>query len=195
MTDYWDEEDKAFWEAERPASPKTIQEDWDDNWIEDTCPICQTHLVLPTGLAHSRALIIGDEPFDNDYITGAPFSGPFGAILEQELLWRKIRMRDLRRMTLWLHKPSKSKECFEYGLSRVLKEATQRQLILLVGAATVRFFTGKAIDTVSGLLVQSSYFPTQVLVACPSPKTVFSSSVGELRFALTEFKRQLEKLS
>lgn len=167
---------------------------WEEEDFEHSlfCPHCSKPMVKPTGRRDSLALMVVDAPFDADLVSGSPFSGPMGQLMETELSFQQIRMRDLRRMTLWTHAPNGSKECFEHGVHMVIREAVDRKLILLVGAETVRFFTKLSVDACSGLVVQSEYFPTHVLVACPSPKSVFSSSVGEIRFALTTFKRQLE---
>lgn len=167
--------------------------DWED---EDVCPLCKKELILPTGKKDSPVLLIGEEPLKADLDAGYPFSGPMGALLETELSFQKIRMRDCRRTYMWLHQADKkAKECFEHGMKTVMKEASNRGIIVLIGSGPVEYFCKKSIDLVSSLRLQSPYFTTQVLIACPSPSSVINAGVGEIRLALSVLRKELENFS
>lgn len=180
--------------------------DWDHademdrkHWDDDLCPHCKKPLVLPVGRRGSDVLIMGEFPGRVEVEQGIPMVGPMGAMLETELHFLGIRMRDLRRCNLWMHeKPEKltpaDQACFEYSLERAIREASNKRLILLMGSEVVEFFTGKPVMSMSGLLVKSDYFPNTVLVASVNPAIVFHSGVGEMRHALEIFKRELDVL-
>lgn len=125
--------------------------------------------------------------------------GPMGAVVENELMFLGVRMRDLRRCNLWMHeKPSKSsnldKACFEHGIKILIKEAANKSLILLMGSETVKFLTGYDVMNVSGTIVSSVFFPNSIVVASVNPAIVFHSGIGEMRHAIEVFVKQVENL-
>lgn len=166
-----------------------------DEWEMDTCPYCNQELMPVAGkLRGALALIITGEPGKDDLSAGTPLGGRLGTVMENELFFRDIRLRDCRRMTLWPHPDNGSQECLNFGIQRVVTEASHHRLILLMGAFAVKQLTGMDVSKVTSLVVKSDYFPTQVLVASVDPAIVFHDAVGELRLAIKRFHEEMEKL-
>lgn len=165
----------------------------DETWVDtDVCGGCGSRILEPIGKRDSFLLILGDEPGTVDIDGGYPFAGSYGAILESELHYIGIRMRDVRRMYVWPHVNNKKPECFSFGLNMVLKEATNRSIIFLTGSSVVKYFTGLEISKVSSLILPSEFFPNAVVIAAPSISTIFSD-VGEFRLAMTTLKQEVTR--
>lgn len=164
-----------------------------DEWIDtDICGGCGSRILEPIGKRDSFLLIVGDEPGTVDVDSGYPFAGAYGAILESELHYIGIRLRDVRRMYVWPHLNNKKPECFSFGLNIVMKEASNRPLIFLTGASVVKYFTGLEISKVSSLIRPTEFFPNSIVIAAPSISTIFSD-VGEFRLAMTTLKQEVER--
>lgn len=164
-----------------------------ETWIDESvCSGCGSRIIEPIGKRDAFLLIVGDEPGTVDIDSGYPFAGAYGAILESELHYIGIRLRDTRRMFVWPHANSKKPECFAFGLNAVLKEASNRSIILLTGSSVVKYFTGLEISKVSSLILPSEFFPNAVVIAAPGISTIFSD-VGEFRLAMTILKQEVAK--
>lgn len=163
------------------------------------CPFCKEEVVLPSGPKESKILIVGDEPKDADYSAGKPFLGPYGDVLREELIRREIDLSQCRKALLWIHKPNKQKECLELSLKVLLREAENREAILLLGAEPAKFFVHKSISEIDGLRVEEDIDLLQApLIMCAvSPGMVLQKNgvVGDFRFAIEQFANELKKIT
>jgi uracil-DNA glycosylase family 4 len=170
-----------------------VEMTWDDDIY--TCPHCERDdLVLASGPRKAKILIIGEEPGDDEIKRGKPMVGAMGKVLSYELGRLSLDMNQMRLTNLWLHPANDNEDCFKYGLEQVIKEAKNRQAILLIGADTVSFFCNEKVSEVNGLVVESSYFSVPLLFACVQPATVFHGGLGEVRLSLSKFSRKLGEL-
>lgn len=166
-------------------------DDWDAEFF--SCPICNRTDVVPAcGPEDSPILLIGTSPSDEEVKAGQPFAGKTGGVLKTELRLAGLDFGSLRVMNLWQHPANENEKCKEHGASACISEAQGKQAILLIGAETVKFFTGKSVEAYNGLLVPSSYFSCPIVVAMVQPTTVFHNSCGELRLSLQKFSRMVE---
>ena len=103
-------------------------------------------------------------------------------------------MKKLRITNLWLHAENKNKDCLEYGAKKVIEEAINKRVILLIGSDTVKYFCNESVEEWNGLIVPCNYFAGSKIMACIQPATVFhKEGVGELRFALSRFAELLRE--
>jgi len=166
---------------------------WDN---EDACKVCGDELIaLPYGQKASPILLIGEYPGEEEIKEGIPFIGKTGAVLRTELAFKGIDLNRLRRCNMWIHAPNDRDDCFKYGIELAIKEAIGKQLVLLIGSETVKYFCNELVSNVNGLLVTSSYLSAPKIMACVQPATVFHGSVGEFRLAMEKFTREVKKLS
>jgi len=163
---------------------------WEDNF---SCPICKTEkCVNSVGSKHSKILLVGSEPGDEELQKGIPMVGPMGRVLRTELLVLGLDIKQTRRTNIWKHPPNENKECFEHGVMGVLEDAEGKEAILLMGDEVVGYFTGMSVSKVNGLPVKSYYLSAPIIYACLNPAIVFKKSgVGEIRFALRNFVEAL----
>lgn len=178
---------------------------WDADDIY-TCPICgDENCVPPKGPTKAKILIIGDEPGKDEVTSGKPFSGPTEGVLRSELARLGVDLNSARLCNMWLHPKKiinkkdkealeKEQRCFEHSLNVVMKEAKGKQLILLMGAQTVKYFCGENVSDVSGLKVTASLLSAPIIMASIQPTTVFHGTVGEFRFAMTKFAEEAKRL-
>jgi uracil-DNA glycosylase family 4 len=109
-------------------------------WDTFECPVCDNdEMVDPSGPAKAKILIIGEFPGKDEIIAGKPLVGPTGRIMRKELAYLDADMRQMRITNLWQHRPNKNEKCFEHGCAEAIKEAKDREAILLVGSDTVKY--------------------------------------------------------
>lgn len=82
--------------------------------------------------------------------------------------------------------------CLDFSISEVVKIAKDMKLILMMGAETVRIFTGYNATEVYGLTVHSDYFPTPVIIPAPNSDKLLRIPIGEMRNALGVFADQVK---
>jgi uracil-DNA glycosylase family 4 len=159
--------------------------DWADPF---SCLVCgSTNCVPISGPTKAKILILGDAPGRDDISSGKAFSGGPGEFLRKELAYLHFDLRSCKVGNLWVHEPNKDEKCFEYGLQEVLKVAKNMEAILLVGADTVKFFTGKKVTDINGLQTTSEMLSAPIIYAMYHPAVVFHGVIGEVRLALTNF--------
>ena len=166
-----------------------------EDWEEDiyTCPICKSKDCVPAGgNEKSKILLIGEFPGIDEVKTGRPFSGATGGVLKAELAKLGIDLYGLRICNMWLHIPNKNEECLNYGIQQVIKEAKGKQIILLIGSDTVKYFCDMKVSKVNGLEVKSNLLSAPIIMALIQPATVFHGCLGELRIGLKRFVEKLE---
>jgi len=168
------------------------------NW--DTifeCPICKADNCVPArGNKNSPVLIIGEFPGKEETKVGKPLVGPTGRLLASELLkCGGIDIKTFRLCNLWLHEPNGNKECFQYGINKVLEDCKDKKVILLLGSETVKFFCDVNVSDVSGLEVVSQYLSAPLVMASVNPAIAFKAGgIGEVRLSLQKFARRLEEI-
>lgn len=168
---------------------------WDLEENVMKCPACGSEdLVFPAGKRDSPILVVGEYPGEEEIREGKPFVGAMGGVFKTELARLGIDIKALRICNLWQHTPSKNKDCLEHGVKTVIKEAEGRQIILLIGSDTVKFFCDKSVASTTGLEVKSPYFSAPLVMSCVQPATVFHSSIGEFRLSLQKFAYRIEGL-
>ena len=171
---------------------------WDKDFF--TCTICKTENIVPaSGNKNSPILIIGAYPGKEEISKGRPFVGGTGEIFRIELAKVGIDINSIRLCNLWQHKPWKNQkeefyfQCLEDGATKAIAEAKGKKAILLVGAATVKYFTGSSVSNVAGLQVKSDYLSAPIIVAMHNPAQVFHSVIGEMRLSIQKFSALIEK--
>lgn len=164
--------------------------------MQPICPICERRSVSPSGDAKSKVLIIGEFPGQEELEKGRPFVGPAGKVFRKELNNVGLDLFDFRVTNLWVHEQTKDEHCYQLGYDLVLDEAKKKQAILLVGSEVVSTFTEYSVSKVSGLQVDSHLLSCQNIMAIINPAIVFQPGrgIGEIRFALDNFKRMLEEI-
>lgn len=160
---------------------------WDTDEIEvelaDRCPICLSEMIVPpTGDRKSLILVVGDAPGEEELEKGRAFIGPTGRVLKTELLRKGVRLHDFRIMNLWQHAVNDNPECFDLGVKEVIKESKGKKLIVLVGADTVKYFTGEKVSDWNGLMCHSAFLGDVFVMN--QPATAFHGGLGEVRFAI-----------
>ena len=164
------------------------------------CPVCNSEDCVPPNYEQSDVLWIGEAPGEDEIKRGKPFVGPTGRLVQSELRYLGIPMYTFRMCNLWLHPPPKDKksdqyrECFEYSLKIVMNEAKDKKLVVLVGADTVKFFTGLKVSEWNGLLVKSTLLSNPYILAIVQPAEAFHGSCGEMRFGLKRFAHYMEEI-
>ena len=166
---------------------------WDDDLY--TCEHCgRDDLVLASGAKRAKILIIGEFPGRDEIKKGKPMVGAMGEVLRNELARADLDMNQMRLTNLWLHPKNDNEDCFKYGLNEVIKEARNRQAILLIGSDTVSYLCNEKVSEVNGLEVQSSYLSAPLLFACVQPATVFHQSLGDFRLSMQKFSKKVNEL-
>ena len=161
------------------------------------CPACANKICPPIGQSASL-LIVGEFPGDLEMIKGHPFAVSHeyvtaGKIFRKELQNVGLSLMDFRVMNLWLHIPNDEENCWQAGYNLVLEEAKGKKAILLVGSDVVETFTKYKVSDVSGLLVDSSVLSSPIIMAMVQPALALHRAVGEVRFAIQQWKKVLEK--
>ncbi len=177
---------------------------WDDDIY--TCEYCGSDdMVLASGPKRAKILIIGEEPGKDEIKKGKPMVGAMGTVLRSELGRVDLDMNQMRLTNLWLHPQQKIKakdldgqsikqRCFDHGIEEAIKEAANRQAILLLGSDTVKFFCDEKVSEVNGLVVQSPHLSAPLLFACVQPAQVFHGGLGEVRLSLQKFAKKVGEL-
>lgn len=161
------------------------------------CPSCAKKVCPPSG--HSPSiLIVSDAPGNLEMMTGHPFAThtrfiTAGKVFRTELQRMGMSLNEFRVMNLWLHETTKNENCFRAGYDLVLEESKNKKAILLVGADVVSTFTSYKVSEVSGLEVDSPYLSCKHIMAMVNPALSLSRGVGEVRFAVQQWKELLEK--
>jgi len=163
------------------------------SWDVYTCPKCKTEdCVPPIGKSKSPILIIGAFPGKDEIKQGRPFVGATGKVLKIELAYLGVSLNTLRICNLWIHEPNGNKDCFEYSMEQAIKEAKDKQAVLLIGSDTSKFFCGAGEMSLNGMKVTSQYLSAPLIMVCVQPATVFHGGVGELRLGLKRFSMEIK---
>jgi len=162
---------------------------WEDEVEIFKCPYCgERKIITPIGITTSPVLIIYN--LDEKYKT-FDYSNPYLSVLKSELSYHRIDIRQFRIVNMWYHAPNKRKDCFDWSIQNVVKEAKNKELILLLGAECVQTFTNTNIGKVSGLPVKSFILSAPIILTCPKPN--LEGGIGEFRFAISNFIQKLEE--
>lgn len=161
------------------------------------CPSCAEPVCPPSGKSNSL-LIIGEFPGKLEMQVGQPFAQhtmyvTAGRVFRKELNELGASLNDFRVVNIWLHEPNSNENCWQAGYNHVLEEAKGKTAILLVGSDTVETFTKFKVSDVNGLEVDSHILSAPIIYACVNPALALHRSVGEVRFALTQFINRISE--
>lgn len=162
--------------------------------MRNSCPICASMLVLPSGNKTNPSLLVGAYPGWKEIQTGVPWCGEAGQVLRSELARAGVSFTSCRVTNLWQH--HKSNDCFEWMLEQLIKEISTSKVVLLMGASTVLTMTGRAISDVSGLRVASKYISDKIpMIASFNPAIALNKhgTIGEVRLAINTFAEWRKK--
>lgn len=159
------------------------------------CPVCHTtDMVFASGPRTSKILLIGEAPGEDEIKYAKPFTGKTGNVLRSEFGYFGMDVNRIRLTNLWRHLENDNDECLKNGATEAIKEAVDRQLIILIGAGTVKYFCHCSVEEWNGLEVKSDYFSAPHIIACVQPATVFHGNMlGEVRFAMKNIADIIEK--
>ena len=162
---------------------------WDDTY---ECPVCGNEQCVPM-VGDGKIMLLGSFPGRDEIAQGTPYVGGAGEILRTELAFHGLDMYGCRLGNLWLHEPNKNDECLAYSVKKLLKKAKKCKAILLLGAQSVKYFTGYNVSAVNGLKVKSEILSAPIVMACVQSATVFHGPLGEFRLAIRNFVQELER--
>lgn len=160
------------------------------------CPSCAERICPPSG--HSKSiLIVAEFPGNLEMIKGHPFATSprfvtAGQVFRKELQKVGLSLNEFRCMNLWLHEPNRNENCYQAGYDMVLQEAKGKDAVLLVGSDVVSTFTNYKVSDVSGLEVDSPLLSCKHIMAMVNPALALHRGVGEVRFAVGQWKELLE---
>jgi uracil-DNA glycosylase family 4 len=165
------------------------------------CPSCGYKVLSPTGRPGAPILVVGEAPGSEELRRGAPWTHQGGEILRSEFARAGIALTDCRFTNLWLHAERKKKDdlyqgCYDYCVGAAYHEIANSQAVFICGSVAVKFFTGKNVGVVNGLLSEPLWlWPKEVLcVGVISPNSVITGVVGDFRFAVTKFAEYTKDL-
>ncbi|TMG14923.1 MAG: UdgX family uracil-DNA binding protein [Chloroflexi bacterium] len=173
-----------------------------DLWVE------ATQTVFGEGSEHSRMMLVGEQPGDQEDLQGKPFVGPAGRLLERALDEAGIDRRRVyitnavkhfrftRRGKRRLHeKPNAGqiRACRPWLDGEI--EAVRPRIIVLLGATAAQAVMGPAfrvskqrgevLNSPAGVPVVATVHPSSILRAADdeSREAAMSSFIGDLRVA------------
>ena len=164
--------------------------------MREQCSDCGKLLLSPSGPIKADILLLAGFPSYYEVKEGKLWSGPAGDILKNELRRVGIRYERCRATNLWQHAKD-IKSCDIAGhWQRTLGEIVGRKAVLLMGAEVAGAFLDYAISDITGLLVTPERFPqsVKVAVAMVNPSVAQHDKLGEVRFAIERFGREVRKI-
>ena len=165
------------------------------------CAGCGRYTIDAEGPAEAEILIVGDAPSRYDIDDGKLWTGDFGDLLRAELRQQGIVYKNCRVTNMWLHPKDKECDFGVYHIDGALREMDDRPVVLLLGADTVRYFTGYSVSEVSGLRVDTlphrngRLIPnsTGMVFALFNPAIALHEKLGEVRWGLQSIVRQMDE--
>jgi uracil-DNA glycosylase len=136
--------------------------------------------------------MVGNAPTKFDVKEMTPWTGDAGTLLEAELRKAGFNYLNIRITNMWQH--AKVKECeFHQHLDVLLAEMKGRDVIILMGAETVEYFTGEKVSEVSGLQVTSKewFNADDTVYALFNPGVAMRTKIGEVRHGLKMIKEDM----
>ena len=177
------------------------------------CPSCQKGCLTPT-LRTTPFMIIKEMVTQNEIEADTVFAlagrDNFGKpehstsyYLQKELAMVGLGMNTFSLTNLYMHVPPKGRKtkedrllqdaCTNFSISELIKVAQDKKIILMMGAYTVKTFTGYSVTDVSGLLVKSDYLPNvPIIIPAPNSDKLMNLPIGELRNSLKVLAEQIE---
>jgi uracil-DNA glycosylase family 4 len=169
--------------------------DWDNIY---KCPACDNeNCVPPHNPSKSSVLLVGEMPGTEEESMGVPLVGRTGTLLRMQLAHMGYDLSQFGVCNLWQHKPNGNEKCLQHGKDTVIKEATDKKIVLLIGSDVAKVFLTKTISEVNGLNVKEFLkfpFSAPVVMAMMNPAICFHGCSGEITLALQKFIREVEKI-
>jgi uracil-DNA glycosylase len=174
----------------------------------NTCPICESNIVSPSGDPSSNILLIGEFPGEDEMIAGIPFVGKAGYVLKKEIYRNKVDYKRLRATNLWLHPSHKAKsrkkedqklakdlneKCLKYCMEQLLEEAQGKDAVLLLGSDSVKVLADRSVSEWAGLEIKSDYLDAHLIMCTPNPAQVYHVPFGEVRLSIYKFCKEIKK--
>jgi len=176
------------------------------------CPHCNKKTLDP--ILKSKPYMIIKEAFtENEMLQGNLFAlsgknkngydeNTTSYYLMKEMGLVGLNFQVMSLSALWLHKPSAGKrtkedkesfqKCLDYSVSEVIRAASGKKIVMLMGAELVRTFTGYGVSEVSGLICKSDLLPdANIVIPAPNCDNIMKMPIGELRVALKVFAEQI----
>ena len=169
--------------------------DWENIY---ECPICgDENGVPPHNPSNSSVLLVGEFPGKEELSIGIPLVGRTGTLLKVQLAHMGYDLSQFGVCNLWQHKPNKNEKCLQHGKETVIKEAADKELVLLIGSDVAKMFLIKGVAEVNGLNVKEFLkfpFSASVVMAMMNPAIAFHGVNGEIILALQKFIIEVEKI-
>ena len=123
--------------------------------------------------------------------------------LSREMGMVGIQFATLSLTDFYMHIPPKggrtkegkaiAKGCVDYSISELVKVAGNMKIIFMMGAETIKTFTGYNASDVYGLVCKSDLLPNvPVIIPTPNSDKMMSQPIGELRNSLKVFAQQIK---
>ena len=171
-----------------------MTEMWNDIYC---CPACgDENGVPPHNPSNSSVLLVGEFPGKEELSMGVPLVGRTGTLLRMQLAYLGYDLRQFGACNLWQHKPNKNEKCLQHGKEVVIKEAADKEIVLLIGSDVAKMFLTKSVSEVCGLNVKEFLkfpFSAPIVMAMMNPAIAFHSVNGEIILALEKFIKEVEK--
>jgi hypothetical protein len=161
------------------------------------CPICSQTAFSFRGPEKSPYLILAEAPTTDDHVKCLALSGGSGWIMRNELDRQNCDFASYRVGFMLWHEMKSEKEsegCRIASIENAIREAQGKRAIMLLGAKTVKYFTGLSVDTVSSLRVRSQYLKCENILAGVSPNAALSRTIGETRLICLRWSEMLNEI-
>jgi len=171
-----------------------MTEMWNDIYC---CPVCgDENCVPPHNPSKSKVLLVAEHPGLEEEQRGIPLVGRTGTLLRMQLAYLGYDLRQFGACNLWQHRPNKNEKCLQHGKEVVIKEAADKEIVLLIGSDVAKMFLTKSVSEVCGLNVKEFLkfpFSAPIVMAMMNPAIAFHSVNGEIILALEKFIKEVEK--
>lgn len=169
------------------------------------CSSCGKGVLLPV-IKSKPYMIIKEMVTGNEIETGHPFvqsgknqynheENTASYYLAKEMGKVGLQFSAFSLTNLYMHVPPKSgrtKEskataqgCTQFSIDELVKVAKDMKIIFMMGAETVKTFTGYNTSDVYGLTCKSDLLPNvPIIIPAPNSDKIMSQPIGELRNAL-----------
>jgi hypothetical protein len=179
------------------------------------CPHCGKGLLKPK-LTSSPVLIIKETPTQSELDSDTVFvlkgknkngyeENTTSYYLHREMGLVGLQMMSFNLTNFYMHIPPKSgrsneekelaQRCIDFSIQELVKLAEGKKIILIMGAETIRTFTGYNSSDTYGLIMKSKLLPdVPVIIPCPNSDKMMNQPIGEFRNSLKVLAEQIQIL-
>lgn len=123
--------------------------------------------------------------------------------LNRELGMVGLQLPIMNLSCLYLHEPpkggrtkdgrEKAQACTDFSVKELVDFAKDMKIILMMGAETIRTFTGYNASDVYGMVCKSELLPNvPIIIPCPNVDKIMAQPIGEMRLALKKFSEEIK---